>query len=123
MASRLPQDCRLWLGVEKGMLLVSHLAQQILMAVHYCGCQVSQKLEWVAPAHIKNEGVTPHPGVCRYSMQYERRPDWCIGWMVDICNMVSLSGNGGVVWEELRKKLRSSIPFCVKYALSLLTTC
>ena len=39
------------LGVEKGMLLVKHLAPKILMAVNYCGRQLARTLGWAAPAY------------------------------------------------------------------------
>ena len=39
MTSGLPQDCKLWLGISKGMLPVEHLAPKILkiMDVNDCG--------------------------------------------------------------------------------------
>ena len=42
--SGLPQICKLWFGVSKGMLPVKHPAPKIIMAVSYCGCQLARRL-------------------------------------------------------------------------------
>ena len=39
------------------------------------------------------------------SMQYDGRPDGRIGVRVGMWNLGSLSGNGGEVCEELRKRM------------------
>ena len=96
MTSGLPQVCKLWFGVCKGMLHVGHLAPQILMAV---------RLGWVVPANHIKEGTTPHPDVCKHGLQYDRRPDWRIGAWVGTWKLGSLSGRVGEVCEELRKKM------------------
>ena len=78
MTSGLPQVCKLWLGVSKGMLPVKHVARKILMAVNYCGRQLAQRLGWVSPAHNQKVGATQHPGACKNSMRYDGRSDRCI---------------------------------------------
>ena len=77
-------------GVSKGMLPVKHLAPIILkiMAVNYCGLQLARRLGWATPAYHKKEGVTPHPGTCKLSLQYDGRADerfwvWVGMWNVD----------------------------------------
>ena len=62
MTSELPQVCKLWLGVSKGMIPVEDLAQKIIMAVNYCGHQLTRRLGLAALAYHKKEGVIPHPG-------------------------------------------------------------
>ena len=96
MTSDLPQVSKLWLGVSKGMHPVKHLAQKILkiMAVNYCGWQLALRLGWAAPAYHKKEGITPHPGACKLSLQYDRRPDECFVVRVGTWNLGSLSGKG-----------------------------
>ena len=44
MTLGLPQVCKLWLGVGKGMLPVKNLAPKIHMAVSYCGSQLQPKV-------------------------------------------------------------------------------
>ena len=44
------------------------------MAVNYCGLQLARRLGWAAPAYHKEEGAFPHSGVCKFSLQYDRRP-------------------------------------------------
>ena len=97
ITSGLPQVCNLWLGVNKGMLPVKHLAQKILkiMAVNYCGRQLARRLGLALFAFHEKEGATPHPGVCMFGLQYVRRPDDNFGEQVGMCNFDSLSGNGG----------------------------
>ena len=55
MYHRLPQVCKLWLGLNKGMLPVGHLTSNILTAVNCCGRQLARRLGWVAPAYHKKE--------------------------------------------------------------------
>ena len=50
--------------------------------VNYCGHQLARRLGRVAPANHKMEGATPHPGAYKYSLQYDRRLDECIGVQV-----------------------------------------
>ena len=74
------------------MLPVKHLAQKIIkiMAVNYCGRQLAQWLWRAAPAFHKKEGAAPHHVACKFSLQYDERPDVRFGmWNVD-----SLSGKG-----------------------------
>ena len=71
------------------------------MAVIYCGCQLARSLRWAAPAYHKKEGATPHPGAQKHSLQYDRRPDGCIGVLVWTWNLGTLSGKGGEVTDEL----------------------
>ena len=42
---------------------------KILTAVNYCWLQLSRRLWWAAPA-CNQEGATPHPEACTYSIQY-----------------------------------------------------
>ena len=58
---------------------VKHLAQKILMAVNYCGRQLNRRLGWTAPAYHEKEGAAPHPDACKFSLQYDGRPDGHIG--------------------------------------------
>ena len=62
MTLGLPQVYKLWLGVDKGLLPVRHLAPQILMAVNYHGRSLDGWLGWAAPAYHKKESATLHPG-------------------------------------------------------------
>ena len=69
------------------------------MAVNYCGRQLARRLGWAAPAYHKKEGATPHPGACKFSMQYDGRPDGRLGVRDGMWNLGSLSGKRGVVCE------------------------
>ena len=60
---------------------------------------------WATPAYLIRETVITHPGVCMDSLLYDRRPDWCILLQVGTWNIGSLSGKGGDVCEELRKRM------------------
>ena len=74
------------------MFPVKHLAPKIFIAVYYCGRQLVGRLVWVAPAYHEMVGATLHPGVCKFSLQYDDRPD---GWFgVGMWNLGSLSGKG-----------------------------
>ena len=64
------------------------------MAVNYCGRQLARRLAWAAPAYHENEGTTPHPGACKFSLQYDLRPDGRLGLLDWTWNLGSLSGNG-----------------------------
>ena len=77
-----------------GMLPVKHQAPNILkiMAVIYCGYQLAQRLGWVTPAYHRKEGTIPHPGACKFSLQYDGRPDECLWMLVGTWNVGSLSG-------------------------------
>ena len=107
ITSALPQVYKLWIGVSKGMLPVKHQAPTILkiMPVNYCGHQLAQRLGWAAPANHRKEGATPHPGACKFSLQYDRRPDEGLGVRVWTWNFGSLSGKVGEACEELRKRM------------------
>ena len=61
----------------------------------------------MAPAYHRNEGTTPHHGVHKHCLQYDRRPNVHSGVPVGTYNLGSLSGavSGGVVCEELRKNM------------------
>ena len=59
---------------------------------------------WVAPAYRAKEGVTLHPVAYKFSLQYEGMCDGCFGVRVGTWNVVSLSGKGGDVCEELRER-------------------
>ena len=62
-------------------------------------------LGWAAPAYLKKEGATPHPGGHRHGLQYDERPDWLFWVQFSMWNIGSLSGKGGEVCEELRKRM------------------
>ena len=47
--------------------------------------------------HLKNEGVTRHPGVCKHT--------WLIGVHARMWNICRLSRMGGEVCEQLRKRM------------------
>ena len=94
MTSGLPQVCKLWLGVSKGMLPVKHLAPKILIAANYCGHQLAPRIGWMATACHKKEGLTPHPGVCKHILQYDGKPDGRFWVRVGTWNLGSLSGKG-----------------------------
>ena len=49
--------------------------------------------------------ATSRPGACTHSLQYGGRPDERFGVWVGTWNLGSLSGKGGDVCEELRKKM------------------
>ena len=81
---------------------VKHLAQEKIlqiMAVNYCGRQLAQSLRWAAPAYRKKEGDTPHPGACKFIMQYDGMLNERFGVRVWRWNLGSLSGKGGEVCE------------------------
>ena len=62
-------------------------------------------LGWAVPAYHKKEGATPHPGAFTFSFHYNGRPDERFGVRVGTINLGSLSGKGGDVCEELRKRM------------------
>ena len=62
------------------------------------------KVWWTAPAYHKKEGVTPHSGVSKYSLQYDERPVWCSKMRVGTWHIDSLGGKGEDC-EELRKRM------------------
>ena len=59
----------------------------------------------MAPTYYKEEGATLHPGACKFSLQYDRKPDDRIRVRVVMLNLGSLGGKGGEVCEELRKRM------------------
>ena len=59
----------------------------------------------MASAHHKKEGATPHPGACKFSLQYDGRPDGRLWVRIGTWNLGSLSGKGGEVGEKLRKRM------------------
>ena len=97
MTSVLPLVCKLLFGVSKGKLPVRHLTPIELMAVNYCGRQLTlglgwaapaylMRLGWAAPAYLIRAGDTPHPGMCKHNLQYVWRPDGCFSgadWSVE----------------------------------------
>ena len=62
-------------------------------------------LGWAAPACHKKDDTTSHPVACKYSLQYDKRPDERVGVRVWTWNVGSLSGKRGEVCEELRKRM------------------
>ena len=98
--SGLLQVCVLWFWVCNCMLPVGHLAPNILMTVNYFWRQLAQSLGWAALAYHKKEGVSRHPGTCKFSLQHDGRPDWCLGERVGIWNVGTLNGEGGQVSEK-----------------------
>ena len=75
------------------------------MAVNYCGHQLARRLGLPAPAYRQKEFATPHPGVHNYSLQCDGRPDGLFGVWVGTWNLGSLSGKGGDVCEDLRRRM------------------
>ena len=75
------------------------------MAVNYCGCQLAQRFGWAASAYNKKKGAILHYGACKFSLQYDGRPDECFGVRVGMWNLRSLSGMGEEVCEVLRKRM------------------
>ena len=69
-------------SVSKDLLRVKYPALNILIAVIYCGRQLARRFGWAAPASHKKEGPTPHPGLFKYSLQSDGRPDECFGVQV-----------------------------------------
>ena len=61
------------------------------MTANYCGHQLAQ---WAAPAYHKKEDETLHPGACKFSLQYDGRPDGRLGVLVGTWNVSSLCGKG-----------------------------
>ena len=59
----------------------------------------------MAPAYHRNEGATLHPGACKHSLQYDGRSDGNLGVRVGTWNLCGVSGKGGEVCEELRKRM------------------
>ena len=105
MTSGLPQICKHRLEVCKGMLPAKHLVQRILMAINYCGCQITRWFWKAALANHKKEGAMPHPGVCKFSLHYEGRTDGRFGVRIVMRNLVSLRRNWGEVCEHLRRRI------------------
>ena len=48
----------------------------------------------MTPAYHRKEGVTPHRGACKFSLQYEGRLDWLLMVLDETWNLGSLSGKG-----------------------------
>ena len=55
----------------------------------------AKKLKLAAPAYHKEEGAIPYPGVCKYSLQYDGKPDGRICVWVGMLNLGCLRGKGG----------------------------
>ena len=101
MTSGLSQVCNLWFGVSKGILPVRLLAQEIIMAVNYCGHQVEQRFGWAVPAYHEKEGaalILEHASLA-CCMTGDDDDDGRFG----VQNLGSLRGKGDVC-EELRKR-------------------
>ena len=47
-----------------------------------------------APVYHKKEDATLHPGACKHSLQYDRRPDGCFAVQVGTWNLRSLKWKG-----------------------------
>ena len=87
------------------MLPVEHLGPIFLKSVNYCGRQLARILGWAAPACHQKKFTTPHPGACKFSLQYDGRPDERFGMLFGTWNLDNLSGREGEVCEELRKRM------------------
>ena len=61
------------------MLPLKHLAPDVLIAVNYCGRQLTHWMVWAAAAYHKKEGAIPHPRACKYILQYDWMPDGLFG--------------------------------------------
>ena len=48
----------------------------------------------MTPVYHDEEGPTPHPGACKFSLQYDGWPDGCFGVWVGTWNQGSLRGKG-----------------------------
>ena len=83
MTSRLPQVCKLWLGVGMGMFPERHPH-----GCHLPWGHLARRFN-APPTYHKEEGATPYPGVCKFSLQYYRRPDVRFGVRV-----------GRVIWVD-----------------------
>ena len=98
MAMELPQVSKLWLVISKSMLPVEHLRPKILMAVAHCGHQIARRLVQVSPAYLEKD-------VHQHSMQDDRRLMWCSWMWVGTQRIGSVSGEGGEIHRELRKRM------------------
>ena len=76
-----------------------------IMAVNYCGHQINRRLGLAAPAYHKKEGATQHPLACKFSLQYDGRPDEHFAVRIGMWNLGKLSGKGGEVCKEMRKRI------------------
>ena len=72
-----------------------------MVAVNYGGRQLAGRLGWVAPVYHKKACASPHPGVCMFSLEHNRRPDGRFGTR----NLISHNGKWGEVCGELRKRV------------------
>ena len=59
------------------------------------GANYNRRLWCAVPAYHKKKGATLHPGACKYSLQYDGRPDGRFRVWVGTWNLGSLSGMGG----------------------------
>ena len=75
MTSGLPHVYELCFGLSDGMHREEHLGPRIIMAANYCRRQLLRRFGWVVPAYHKEVSATLHPGVCKHSLQFSRRPD------------------------------------------------
>ena len=64
------------------------------MVVNYCERQLARRFGWAAPAYHENDGATPHPGACKFSLQYDRRHDERFGVRVGMWYLGNLRGKG-----------------------------
>ena len=62
------------------------------MAGNYCGRQLARSLGLAATAYHEQECATQSPGAYKFSLQYDGRPDECIGVWVGTWNLGNLSG-------------------------------
>ena len=76
------------------MLPVKHLTPNILLAVNYCGRHLARWFGWAGLAYHKKESANQHPDVCKFSLQYDWRPDGRFDVWVGMWNLGSLSGKG-----------------------------
>ena len=54
---------------------------------------------------LQKGAATPHPGMCRHSLQYDSWPGWFLGEQVGIMNKGSVNEKAGKVCDELRKRM------------------
>ena len=65
----------------------------------------SPKVGWALPAYYDKEGATQHPGACKFSFQYDGRPDGRFDVRFGTWNLGSLSGKWVEFYEELRQRM------------------
>ena len=92
-------------GRKQGHAPCNHLTPKILRTFEYCMWQLAGKFEWAASVNLKNDVSIPNAGAWRYSLQYDRRPDWCFEVLFEMWRIGSLSGREEEMCEWLIKRM------------------